>query len=245
MATSEKMNSIKRLVKLMLISSVLFYLIFFKNVFNRRFKLSTRKQVKSIDRNASEFKIKTFLNSIKEEQFHSTQKQDGVLLSLIKLTNMSLRNGFYVEMGVKRSFDCNSRYLREKYNWKGVSFDQRHKNSNIKLFKEKVDHTNVLQLLAKHQVPEDFDILMQELDYSDYWVLEKLLTKYRPKIVLHEVNKEMPRHCVTVPKTVNYDKNEWKHKTRFYGASVCAFSCLAKKNNFTMVNTHLTLFINS
>jgi hypothetical protein len=49
------------------------------------------------------------------------------------------------------------------------------------------------------------------------------------------VNRETPRHCVTVPKPDPNDKGDWLHKTRFYGASVCAFNCLAKNFNYTMV----------
>ena len=54
-------------------------------------------------------------------------------------------------------------------------------------------------------------------------------------MIVHEVNREKPRYCITVPKFPIVEKIDKKHKTRFYSASVCAFNCLAKKHNFTMV----------
>jgi hypothetical protein len=62
--------------------------------------------------------------------------------------------------------------------------------------------------------------------------VEKVLTKYHPKIVVHEVNQQPPNLCVTVPKPstlVFWDG------TNFHGASVCAFHCLAKRFDYSMV----------
>jgi hypothetical protein len=42
-------------------------------------------------------------------------------------------NKFYVEFGVENGFECNTRILREKYNWKGLQMDGGNENKNINL----------------------------------------------------------------------------------------------------------------
>ena len=96
-----------------------------------------------------------------------------------------------------------------------------------------ITHSNILDLFAKYNITDDtLDILSEDTDYADFWIVEKILTKYKPKIVVHEVNQQPPEMCVTVPKT-----NElifWDG-SNFHGASVCAFRCLAKAYEYTMV----------
>jgi len=76
------------------------------------------------------------------------------------------------------------------------------------------------------------DIFSEDTDYADYWIVEKVLTKYKPKIVIHEVNQQLPEKCVTVPKP---PKVKFWDGSDFHGGSVCAFRCLAKKFEYTMV----------
>ncbi len=59
------------------------------------------------------------------------------------------------------------------------------------------------------------------------------MTKYKPKIVIHEVNQQLPDKCVTVPKPESLVF--WDPGSQFHGGSVCAFYCLAKRFDYTMV----------
>ena len=112
--------------------------------------------------------------------------------------------------------------------------DGSNENKELNLHKEIILHSNVLDLFEKYSVNKEFDLFSVDTDYSDYWIIEKVLTKYRPKIVVHEVNSQLPDYCVTVPKPkhgelVMFDSN-W-----YFGGSVCAFYCLAKNNGYIMV----------
>lgn len=71
-----------------------------------------------------------------------------------------------------------------------------------------------------------------DTDFADYWLLEKLLkAKYKPKIVIHEVNRE--RTCVTTSKLAGLAF--WDNVSTYFGASVCAFYCLARRFDYSMV----------
>ena len=78
--------------------------------------------------------------------------------------------------------------------------DGSNQNSSINLQKEFIRHDNVLDLFAKYNVPIDLDLFSEDTDYADYWIVESVLEKYKPKIVVHEINQQKPLTCVTVEK---------------------------------------------
>lgn len=191
---------------------------------------STISATKSLADIAKE-KILEFYRSIEssESKYYSQNREDGVIKKLNSLLNIQY-GGFYVEFGTENARECNTRYLREHFNWKGLLMDGSNSNPGMNLHKEKIMHSNILELFEKHKINDTIDIFSEDTDYADYWIVDKVLTKYHPKIVIHEINQQDA--CVTVPKPsglVYWDGSN------FHGASVCAFQCLAKKYNYTMV----------
>lgn len=124
------------------------------------------------------------------------------------------------------------RFLRVNLNWKGIMLDGRFENLNISLIKEAITYSNVVEILQKYQVKPEFDFLSEDTDYADYWILEAILAQFSPKIVVHEVNQQPPHKCVTVPRP---SELKFWDGSNFHGASVCAFYCLAKRFDYTMV----------
>jgi hypothetical protein len=164
---------------------------------------------------------------------YSQNKEDGVIAELIAILNLNASSSkYFVEIGTQSGVECNSRYLRESLNWTGVMFDGGFNNAQINLNKETIAHDNVLSIFDKYKVKNEIDILSEDTDYADYWILESILTRYKPKVVVHEVNQQPPDKCITVPKpnkVIFWDGSE------YHGGSVCAFYCLAKRFNYTMV----------
>ena len=188
----------------------------------------------SLNANTNIVKIKEFYNNLSnsEMKIYSQYKEDGVIIKLMGLVNKT-QKGFYVEFGTENGNECNSRNLREKFNWTGLLMDSLHENLTVNLHKETITHSNILDLFVKYNVTDNIDLLSEDTDYADYWILEKILTKYHPKVVVHEVNQQLPEFCVTVPKPdlLIY----WEERSTFHGGNVCAFFCLAKRFNYTMV----------
>jgi len=178
-------------------------------------------------------KIKGFYESIKEEHIYSQNKEDGVTLSLINF--LGLKNGTYVEFGVEDGSQTNTRILREKYNWKGLMMDGSG-GDNLKINKrqESISYSNILELFEKYDVPKELDLFSEDTDYADYWIVEQVLTQYRPKIVIHEINQQPADRCVTIEKP-KPDQILYWDGSNYHGGSVCAFRCLAKNNGYTMV----------
>ena len=144
--------------------------------------------------------VENFFNSIKEKKLHSQNKEDGVILSLISLLNLHMTGGIYVEFGTESGKECNTRYLRETLKWSGLLMDGYRANSAINLHREIILYSNVIQLFKKYNVSKEFDLFSEDTDYADYWIVKKVISLYRPKLVIHEVNQNPPHMCVTVPK---------------------------------------------
>lgn len=183
-------------------------------------------------------KIDLFFHSIIEKKVYSQNNEDGVILSLIKF--LKLNNGSYVEFGVGDGSECNTRHIRESFGWKGLWMDGYHPdNLELNHHKENILYSNIVQLFDKYNVKIDLDLVSVDTDYSDFWIVEAIIkSKYKPKIVIHEVNQQKPNLCVAVPKPGPSELIFWD-VTNFHGGSVCAFYCLAKTNDYTMVKDTL------
>ena len=180
-----------------------------------------------------EERIIPFYKKMNQSEYHvySQNNEDGIIQFLTNLLNIT--NGFYVEFGTQSAKECNTRLLREKYNWTGLLMDGSFEKHSINLQKEKIHHSNIVQLLEKYNVPLELDLFSEDTDYADYWIMEAVfLANYRPKIVIVEVNQQPPHKCVTTKKS---DEILYWDETEYHGASVCAFNCLAKRFNYTMV----------
>lgn len=146
-------------------------------------------------------KLKLFYDSIKEEKVYSQNAEDGVVQSLLKLLNLPLKNGKYVEIGTGDGTECNTRYLREKFGWSGLLLDGYHPTDlNLNRHQEKISYSNILEIFAKHKVNQEFDLFSEDTDYADYWIVQEVLSKHKPKLVIVEVNQQPPELCVTVKK---------------------------------------------
>jgi hypothetical protein len=171
-----------------------------------------------------------------EKKFMSQNGEDGVIISLIKTFNLEAQQTkTFVEIGANMGVECNTKYVKDFLKWKGVQFDASMHFEERDLYQEVITHENVLSILEKYNVTLEFDLLSEDTDYADYWILEKLLTKYRPKLIVHEVNQQTPDRCITVekPSVAIF----WRHDIHkeYTGGSVCAFYCLAKSNRYTMI----------
>lgn len=74
-------------------------------------------EVTSNNRNQEEDKILDFYNAIRQSELkvYSQNREDGVIQALLNFLNIT-KPGFYVEFGTESGRECNTRYLREKFN---------------------------------------------------------------------------------------------------------------------------------
>lgn len=132
----------------------------------------------------------------------------------------------------------NSRRLWEQDGWRAILFDGSFENAtlhpNASLTRHFITRENILEILELHHVPTSPDLLSIDIDFNDFWVLDRLLCVYSPRIILAEVNRNWgPEDSYTVP----YDAQQWwtgsldygfPHGTSYHGMSNAALNVLGR-----------------
>lgn len=168
-----------------------------------------------------------------EKKIYSQNGEDGITMILLDLIyNKDNKNKYYVEFGVQDGNECNTRILREKYNWTGLLMDGSFENKNINLQKEFINKENVLELFKKYNVPQNINLLCIDIDFNDFYCLKEILSTYKCDIIICEYNAS---HLPNQDKIVIYNKNQMWDGTNYFGVSLLSLYKLAKKYNYSLV----------
>jgi hypothetical protein len=96
----------------------------------------------------------------------------------------------------------------------------------------RVTPDNAQAILAAAEVPRDFGFLTLDIDGYDHYVLDRILSGYRPALVCAEINEVIPP---PVRFTVRYDDGyEWGN-SHFYGQSISQLEVLARRYDYAIV----------
>src|ERR1700722_3810434 len=99
-----------------------------------------------------------------EKRVFSQNGEDGVLEAIFNTIGKT--NQYYVEFGVESGAECNTRYLKDRYHWKGLLMDGGYQNESINLRKEFITAENINALFQKYDVPKQFDLLSIDIDFN-------------------------------------------------------------------------------
>mmetsp|Transcript_121260 Transcript_121260/g.213794 ORF Transcript_121260/g.213794 Transcript_121260/m.213794 type:complete len:367 (+) Transcript_121260:86-1186(+) len=120
-------------------------------------------------------------------QVFSQNDEDGILKYLFE--NLKSTNKYYVEFGAEDGTEDNTRLLRERYGWHGLTMDGSHQNYSRGLYKELIYPSNIVGLFQKYRVPMEPALLSVDVDSFDAFVLKKILdANYRPQVLVVEAN---------------------------------------------------------
>lgn len=93
---------------------------------------------------------------------------------------------------------------------------------------------NVVSLLKGFNIPEKFDFLSIDIDSYDYFVLEALLSSFRPSLIVAEINEVIPP---PLKFAVNYDPDFKLDLTqRFYGQSLAQLHALCERYDYHILS---------
>jgi hypothetical protein len=133
----------------------------------------------------------------------SQNGEDGIIEELLK--RLEINSGWVCEFGAWDGIHLSNTFNLIKKGFKGV-FIEGDKKKYIDLLKTVNKHPNIIpinafvdhnnsensldNLLTKTNIPLNFDILSIDIDSYDYQVWQNLI-KYRPKIVIIEINSSV------------------------------------------------------
>lgn len=95
----------------------------------------------------------------------------------------------------------------------------------------RVTPSNVVGLLESHGVERDFGLLSLDIDSYDYWVLDRLLERFRPRLVVTEINEKIPPPIKFV---VKFDP-DFRLQHHFFGYSIASLEDLCARHRYALV----------
>lgn len=92
----------------------------------------------------------------------------------------------------------------------------------------RADPDNVGALFREFNIEKDFGVLCLDIDGNDYWVLDAILSNFRPALVVTEINENIPPPLRFV---VKFDPH-FQLRYHFYGYSIAALEDLCEKHDY-------------
>ncbi len=92
----------------------------------------------------------------------------------------------------------------------------------------RADPNNIGSLLEDFSVESDFGVLCLDIDGNDYWVLNAILSQFRPGLVVTEINENIPPPLRFL---VKFDP-DFQLRHHFYGYSIAALEDLCEKRDY-------------
>lgn len=90
------------------------------------------------------------------------------------------------------------------------------------------DPNNVRSMLKSFEIEKNFGVLCLDIDGNDYWVLDAMLSEYRPGLIVTEINENFPPPLRFV---VKFDPN-FRLRYHFYGYSIAALEDLCEQHDY-------------
>ena len=88
---------------------------------------------------------------------------------------------------------------------------------------------NVLQ---SYEIAKDFEVLSIDVDSNDYWILQATLGVFRPRLIVAEINENIPPPIRFV---VKYDR-DFQLRHHFYGCSIMSLADLCRQHDYALLD---------
>ena len=179
--------------------------------------------------------------------------EDGVLEYV--LSNIPIKNKFFIEFGVENYNESNTRFLMMNRNWAGLIIDGSKENIDyvksrdyfwkydltaIDSFITKENINDLLSNQLKHLgIDSNIGLLSVDIDGVDYWVLNEI-NCINPSIIICEYNSAFGNNQ---PLTVPYDKEFIRGKKHYsnlyFGANLKAFDNLLDERGYIYIGSNM------
>lgn len=176
--------------------------------------------------------------SASERSRSSQNGEDGVLDALF--TRIGTKNRVLVEIGAGEGTENCTRALIDQ-GWSGLWIEadpiraercRLLSREGLQVLTATVRRDNVVSLLESANIPTEPDLVVMDIDGNDWWVLEKLLMRFRPRVLVAEYNSCFSSNEWWVRR---YRPNAMWDGTFRHGASLLALADLGKRHGLGVV----------
>jgi hypothetical protein len=185
-----------------------------------------------------------------EKKIYSQFGEDGITDEIIK--RIGTTNQFFVEFGIDRAIESNCKHLLLDCGWQGVMIEgvaewaeyaaAQFRGYPVDVVNSWITVDNILSTFQEHHVPQEPDLLSVDIDSNDYWILNQILTIYRPRMIIHEYNGYyLPPQLWVMAYQPGY---RWDG-TSYFGASLQSFCNLLDAQGYALLGCESTGKINA
>lgn len=189
------------------------------------------------------------LSKLADAEFRVSSQwgEDGIVEWLIQ--NITVSSATFVEFGVENFMECNTRFLLQNRNWRGLVMDgsQSHMDYvratelywryDLTALKAFITRENINSLLTGQGFDGEIGILSIDIDGNDYWIFDAI-ESCRPQIVIIEYNPIFgDLHSIVVPYDETFNRFEAHYSGLYFGASIKAINDLVEKRGYAAVGT--------
>jgi len=179
------------------------------------------------------------LKTLSVWKIYSQSNEESYILHM--LSRLPIINHYIVELGAWDGYNLsNTRYFTQNYAYKALLIDgDNHGNEEVK--QHFITKENILAILEQYQVPDKFDLFCIDLDGNDIYILEKVLSRYKPSLVVAEFN---PIFAAGESYAIGYDEKHTWSEDNYYGFSFAAGVKMAEKFGYTCIfqNDNLNMY---
>jgi hypothetical protein len=171
---------------------------------------------------------------------HSNFGEDGIIRDL--LGKIAVRHRFAVDIGAGDGETMSNSYALFSAGWEGLAAEwdagkfarlaYRYAGfPGARLARARVTPDNVLGLLAAAEAPREFGFLNLDIDSFDHFVLERLLSAYRPSLICAEINEKIPP---PLRFSVKWDPAHHWAQDHFFGQSLSMLDELGQRQGYVL-----------
>lgn len=186
----------------------------------------------------------------------SQNGEDGILLFIFSIIGTT--NKRVVEAAAGDGIECNAANLILNHGWEGLLLDgnaaliergkafygQRNNAWRLRrlppaLIHAWIDRDNIDELIGSHGMAGPIDLLSLDMDGIDFWIW-KAIQSAQPRVVVVEYNNRWSSdQSLTVPYARDFvGKGASVDGEGYFGASLKAFTCLAKEKGYRLIGAN-------
>ncbi|MEO7425109.1 MAG: hypothetical protein ABI036_07970, partial [Fibrobacteria bacterium] len=166
----------------------------------------------------------------------SNFNEDAIIRNL--LAKIPIRHRFAVDIGAGDGETMSNSYSLFRSAWEGIAVEWgaarfarlAYRYADLpaaRLIRARITPDNVLGLLAACEAPHEFGFLNLDIDSYDHYVLESILSGYRPSLICAEINEKVPP---PIRFTVKWHPDHAWAQDHFFGQSLSILDDLGKRH---------------
>lgn len=176
-----------------------------------------------------------------ETRGFSQNGEDGIIAEIFRRIGPGDR--YAVEFGVADGAECCTRQLITADGWNALLIEGMPGHAakaqalyaghpHARVVCQMLNLDNILDLFRANRVPAAPDLLVVDVDGNDYWLWQRILSAYRPRVAVVEYNAWWPAHREWV---MDYDAEKRWAWDMDIGASLASLAKLGAAHGYALV----------